>query len=258
MNLRKWNPFRLLAFSIGMVMLFWFLLPISGGIINLGNTVGIVLTALLAGISAFWKPFKVLICFVWKNIFARIFIIFIVLVLSFSIISALILTGFMIHSAAKAPPQNITVIALGCKVQGKTPSIMLKKRLNAAYEYLEENPNSRCIVSGGQGPKEDIPEAQAMYDYLVDKGISPNRIYQENTSANTEENIKFSKKIIDENTLGNAVVIVTDGFHQMRAGIIAEKNGLTPYAVSSATEWYLFPTYYIRELFGLMEQIILK
>ena len=258
MKLKKWNFFRLFAFSIGMIMLFWFLLPISGGIINIGNTVGIVLTALLAGIAAFWEPFKLLISSLWKNILVRIFIILISLVLSFSIICGLILTGFMIDSATKTPPQNTTVIVLGCKVKGITPSIMLKKRLNAAYEYLQANPNSKCIVSGGKGPKEDIPEAQAMYDYLVDKGISPDRIYQENASADTEENIKFSKKIIDQNNLGNKAVIATDGFHQMRAGMIAKKDGLTPYAVSSATEWYLFPTYYVRELFGLMEQIVLK
>lgn len=48
----------------------------------------------------------------------------------------LVLVGFMLHAAyGNAPPkQNApqTVIVLGCQINGDQPSVMLKRRLDAA------------------------------------------------------------------------------------------------------------------------------
>ncbi len=52
------------------------------------------------------------------------------------------------------------------------PSRVLQMRLDKAYDYLTENPDTIVIVSGGQGPDEHVSEAQGMYDYLVEKGIA--------------------------------------------------------------------------------------
>ena len=54
------------------------------------------------------------------------------------------------------------------------------------------------------------------------------------------------------------VAIVTDGFHQLRASLIAKKQGLIPYSVSAHTPWFVYSAYYVRELYALVQEIILK
>ena len=101
----------------------------------------------------------------------------------------------------------------------------LKYRIELAKEYLEENPETKVIVSGGQGHGEKISEAEAMYRYLIKNGIAKERIQKEEASVNTEENIKNSIKTgaLEKKT----VIIVSNDFHVHRAVGIAKKLGLT-------------------------------
>ena len=69
------------------------------------------------------------------------------------------------------------------------PDGLNKKGLVALNQYLNENPKLQCILSGGQGANEEISEAKCMYQYLVSKGIDPHRLYQEDKSTSTRENI---------------------------------------------------------------------
>ena len=77
---------------------------------------------------------------------------------------------------------EMTVIVLGCGIRGERVSVGLAKRLNKAYEYYLENQGAVIIVSGGQGPQEDIPEALAMKRYLISKGIPEDKIIMEDKS----------------------------------------------------------------------------
>ena len=145
---------------------------------------------------------------------------------------------------------------MGCKVYGERASLSLLERLEAAYDYLEENPEADCVVSGGQGPDEVISEAECMYRWLVEKGIDPSRIYKEDKSTSTEENIAFSKDIIEENGLFQKVVVITSEYHTYRAGVIAENNNLVWGAHPGKTAIWLFPTYYVRELYAILAEWI--
>ena len=153
-------------------------------------------------------------------------------------------------------PKNTTAILLGCSVRGDTPSPMLQKRINAAYGYLTENPDAMCILSGGKGENENLSEAAAMYNSLTEKGIDGNRLIMEDKSTSTIENFEFSKKIIDENGLGDEVVIITTDFHQYRASLIAKDNDLTSYAVSSKSGTFSLPTFLVREWFTLAAYLL--
>jgi len=75
------------------------------------------------------------------------------------------------------------MVILGCQVKPWGPSILLQDRLDKALDYLEEHPDVQVVVSGGQGPDEPTTEAQAMYDYLVEYGVEPERIWQEDQST---------------------------------------------------------------------------
>ena len=83
------------------------------------------------------------------------------------------------HYRDAGRPDLDYIIVLGAQMKPAGPSVVLKFRLDAAYEYLIENENTVCVVSGGQGANEPCTEAQGMYDYLVEKGIAPERILME-------------------------------------------------------------------------------
>lgn len=115
-----------------------------------------------------------------------------------------------------------------------------------------EHPDSVCILSGGQGSDEIISEAECMYRYLTEKGIDPDRLYQEDRSASTRENLAFSREIIEAEHLNPHIAIATSEFHEYRAGKIAESLGLDHSAVPGRTPGYLFAAYYVRELYGIL------
>lgn len=66
------------------------------------------------------------------------------------LIWAAFLTGLMIFGIHTSPPKEATVVVLGSKVSGHTPSADLRVRIDAAASYLLANPQAKCIVSGGR------------------------------------------------------------------------------------------------------------
>lgn len=63
------------------------------------------------------------------------------------------------------------IIVLGAMIREDGPSSILKARLDSAIEYLDGNPGTKCIVSGGQGYDEPCSEAEGMRKYLVEKAL---------------------------------------------------------------------------------------
>ena len=249
---------RLFLIVVSILGILYFLLPyLFGRILNLGNVTGVfvLLLLLIYGLFASWihsfirrawkkKPGK------WILLAAGVFAGLVILLVGIE-------TGCMIHAANKAPAEDATLVVLGCRTYGDRPSIMLASRLDAAYEYLIEHPNAVCVVSGGQGPDEPISEGEFMYQYLVKKGIAGERIYRETESTSTRENLLFSKAIIEENGLNPQIAIVTNEYHEYRASMVAKALGLKHSAVPAKTPWWLFPTYYIRELYGIIYEWVL-
>jgi len=162
----------------------------------------------------------------------------------------------------KEAPADSVMIVLGCGLSRSdrtSPSLLLSLRLKAAIECLNANEDMKCVVAGGQGFGEDIPEALSMYNYLVEKGIDGSRIYMEDKSTSTNENIGFSKKIMEDEGLieggtGN-VVIATDGFHEFRAHNIAKEYGLTAYTCSSKTPSGMLGILWVREICAIITQV---
>ncbi len=148
-----------------------------------------------------------------------------------------------------------TVIVLGCGIRGERVSVGLAKRLNKAYEYHLQNPEAVIIVSGGQGPQEDIPEALAMKRYLVSKGVSEDKIIMEDKSTSTITNFRNSYKIMYENNLSEySVVFVTNGYHVYRAKEYAESEGFKGITyLGTDIIWYTIPMNYMREMLAVLK-----
>ena len=146
------------------------------------------------------------------------------------------------------------IIVLGAQVYESGPSAVLKFRLDKAIEYLEENPDPLCVVSGGQGYNEPFSESLGMAQYLEEHGISENRIILESESLTTKENISNSRKLIEEHS---SVGVVTNNFHVFRAVWTAKNQGLENVCgiAADTTKLYL-PNNMFREFFGVVKYMI--
>ncbi len=225
------------------VLLLWALLPL----VNVVFGVGVAIPALLGLIGLWWGFFAPLKLSLkgWKKAMVTVFIV----ILCLFIALGAVLSALMVVAAAKKPAEKATLVVLGALVIDDRPSVMLRGRLDAAAKYLEANPETTCIVSGGQGPNEAYTEAYVMKKYLVEqKGINSARILQEDQSTNTFENIKFSLKIIEEQGLEPTVAVATQEFHQYRAAQLLKKAGATAGgAVTCMSPLHLLLCYWVRE-----------
>lgn len=250
--------YRITAAVLAVFGLIWFCIPIFFNVFNIGNQFGIAVCILVLAVAVFFerihkqrktsKPFRV---------FCRIATYLFIL----GIVWAVFLTGCMVYGAGvfphAAPPRDATVVVLGSKVNGKEPSADLRERISTAEAYLKANPQAKCVVSGGQGSGELVTEASVMKTYLVSAGIDASRILTEERSKTTEENLKNSLEIIRKNTWSEHLAIVTDEYHQFRAGQIANRLWVTPYSVCARTPWYIFSSCYARELLALTNFLLI-
>ena len=87
------------------------------------------------------------------------------------------IVGILVSEGKEEPSANADyVIVLGAHVFGERMSANLRYRVEAAYGYLKKNPDTKVVLSGGQGQGEEITEAEAMRRYLVQEGIEEDRI----------------------------------------------------------------------------------
>lgn len=167
-----------------------------------------------------------------------------IIVLGFA--EGLILSRF----GAKGEEGLSYIIVLGAQVKENGPSVALARRLDRAYEYLTENPGTLCILSGGQGNNEPVSEAEGMQEYLLKKGLAPERIILEDQSVNTQQNLAFSRKLIPDGI--TKVGIVTSNFHVYRSTQLAKKQGFPDAVGIAATSGvYFLPNNMLREFFGI-------
>lgn len=173
--------------------------------------------------------------------------------LLFAVLETLVITG----AQADEPPRDAQcVIVLGAGVNGTTPSLMLRSRLDAALAFAQEHPTLPIICSGGQGAGEDISEADCMADWLIARGVDASRIYREDKSTSTAENFAFSFALMEQ--LGfspdKSFVYITNDYHLYRAGRIAGTDAAHGVAAALPRDLYhdtLALNYYVREAFAL-------
>lgn len=244
---------RLLLFLLGVLGCTGFIVPfLTRRIINVGNLAGLAVCIIVVLYAVFMPGIHQRIRLFWQKTAGKTILCILAAGLAAAVVLVIVMTFLMVRTSYAKPSENATVIVLGCKVYGERPSIMLEERLSAAVNYLNDNPEAACIVSGGQGADETISEAQCMYLYLINRGIAPERIYQEDQSTTTRENLAFSYQIIKEQGLNEHIAIATNNFHEYRAGKIADDLGLEHGAVPGSTALWLLPTYYARELLAIL------
>ena len=164
-----------------------------------------------------------------------------------------------------APAERITdaaaIVVLGSGTPHCTASPTLAARLDKALALAQRMPAIPVVVSGGQDFGLHCSEADVMADYLVARGISPQRLLREDRITSTDENLRFSRQLLAAQGIdANApLLLVTSDFHVMRAERIARKAGLTAVTgVAAPTPLYLRYNAWLREYFAYISGWLLR
>lgn len=188
------------------------------------------------------------------------------------------------RDASATPPAGLDyLVVLGASLNHDgTPKETLAFRLDAARAYLDQNPRTRCVLSGGRGPDEPQTEASAMASYLRNRGVSASRLVLEQRSTSTAENLRFSRDAIGRDLAVGAgaaydgpavsssvggtaaegvrdvsVGVVTNDFHVFRAVRLARGQGFARvWGVSAPTNPLYLPQALVRECFAVLKDAL--
>ncbi|WIY82400.1 YdcF family protein [Propionimicrobium sp. PCR01-08-3] len=116
------------------------------------------------------------------------------------------------------------------------------------------------IPSGGKGSDEQRSESSAMAEYLVEQGMNPANLVLEENSANTEQNLIFSRAAADQAKLAHAdhsasrqLLVVTNGYHVPRAALLSRQVNVDADVVGAPTARYFVPSAFIREFIAVVK-----
>ena len=180
------------------------------------------------------------------------------------------------------------IIIHGAGLDGPRPTPLLAGRIDKALElWKKQHQRGKFVVSGGQGSDEVVSEAQAMRDYLLEKGVPGDAILMEDKSTTTWENLRYSLAIINadratgvgatsaatvasrdvttaasdastSDASGTAAsrddfttAVVTSDFHVFRCAEYAHNLGIKADGIGSHTKGWYWPTAFIREFIAI-------
>lgn len=140
------------------------------------------------------------------------------------------------------------ILVLGAAQFNGTPSQVLKARLDHALELYNKVDAKYIVVTGGKQPGDQSTEASASANYLIEHGVDDDHILREVNGISTYDSIQDSAKFLKERDM-KKVILVTDGFHELRSKLIAEEFDLEVVTspvknspIKGASEWKNFFT----------------
>ena len=147
------------------------------------------------------------------------------------------------------------IIIHGCQIRKDgTLTKLLQSRADRAIEFakLQKEATGKDIVfvpSGGKGNDEIISEGEAIKRYLLENGISEDKIIKEDDSTSTEENVKLAMDKMRDNfgSDGYKAAFATTNYHVFRTGMLADKMGLKAEGIGSKTKAYFWINAFVRE-----------
>jgi len=217
-------PKRILPLILKYIIISLGVLILANGILLCAFSpfhIGILLTLLLG--------FFLLVCgLLWKTILKTIPKWLGYTILSCFLVLTIIISSFYLYGKNDTVTYREDVlIVLGAGIKKEEISKELQQRLDTAVRYYRRNPDVLIVVSGGQGPGEDITEALAMQRYLLKCGVPEAQILREERSTSTKENFVFTKKLLDSHFVDKKyrIAFVTSDFHIFRAERLATHAG---------------------------------
>ena len=253
------SPF-LLLFSVALCVSNIFLIRHEGK--RLVNVLGILLSFLLVAGEVFLFLFdrevsggmrEVMLHDLIGNLFAAVYLYF-----ECMLIGAIV--ADVIAARYEPEPDKDFLIILGCGLRKDgTPSPLLRGRIDRALAFAKKQKAETgkeliFVTSGGQGPDEIISESVSMKRYLLQQGIPEQRIIEEDRSADTFENMKYSKEKIWAVNPRGKVAFATTNYHVFRSGLYARRVKMRAVGMGARTKWYFWPNAAVREFVGLLTE----
>jgi uncharacterized SAM-binding protein YcdF (DUF218 family) len=148
------------------------------------------------------------------------------------------------------------IVVLGAGLIGSRVPPLLASRLDRALRlYRRDREAGRTpviVVSGGQGADEQVSEAFAMREYLLERGVPDDDVVMEDQATTTEENLRYSKELLAGRGHTGRVVAVTNNYHVFRTAVLSRKQGLRLQVIGAPTAWYFVPSAFLREFVALL------
>ena len=220
------------------------------------NMLGIAVAILIVGGAAFgiWMSYS-LLTFPLRNLLLNVYA-------GLFVYLECLLAATVIHAwqAARHEPSydRDYVIILGCKIrQDGTLYPLIRSRVDRAIAFARQQEKATgkrpvLIPSGGQGADEPMSESAAMARYMREQGVPKDQILLEDRSNTTLENMRYSRRLIEERTDEAKVAFSTSSYHVYRGGILASQSGWNIDGMGSRTKWYFWPNAFLREFIGLL------
>lgn len=181
-----------------------------------------------------------------------------------AIIIVICLLGFAIYSQARhdetAPADAILV--MGTAQYDGRPSPTLQARLDHALQLYHEHYAPVIVLTGGKAPGDVYSEAQAGYDYLLDKGVPDTALIMVPDGRTSYTSLEYASKVLIAHS-DRKVLMVSDAFHEFRIKHMASDLGLKPLASPTHTSpikngSWLEKRYMIREIGAYIDYVLFK
>ena len=117
------------------------------------------------------------------------------------------------------------IVVLGAAQYNGTPSPVLRARLDHARDLWRAEVAPYIVVTGGRREGDRFTEATAGYNYLRADGVPDAAILREAQGTSTWESLAATARFLRVRDLRD-VVLVSDGYHALRAEEIADDLGL--------------------------------
>ena len=148
----------------------------------------------------------------------RILVVFVTAVLLF-FIGKITIGSFI---CTEAPAKN--AIVLGLALENGKPTDDLVSRLDTAEKYLQRNPDTTLILTGGNPDETGRTEAAVMRDILTERGVREDRMRLEDQAETTKDNFRNTARLTDPE---EPIVLISSNYHMDRAVQTAHSAGFS-------------------------------
>jgi uncharacterized SAM-binding protein YcdF (DUF218 family) len=116
------------------------------------------------------------------------------------------------------------IIVLGAAQYNGRPSPVLQERLDHALDLYKLGYAPTVVLTGGRQAGDRFTEATTGYNYLRQHGVPDAALLKEVNGSSTWESLQAASRFMLKQHL-TKVVLVTDDYHAMRVGAIADDLG---------------------------------
>ncbi|WP_327065298.1 YdcF family protein [Kitasatospora sp. NBC_01250] len=155
----------------------------------------------------------------------------------------------------RRPVDFVVVLGAGLVDGSRVPPLLaarLERGLALYQAQAGRGSAPLLLVSGGKGSDESRSEADAMADYLIGRGLPAERIRREGRSVSTEQNLEFSRALMEAERPGYRCAVVTSSFHVLRAAVITRRAGVRGQVLGAPTAPYYWPSATLREFVAVL------